>query len=76
MIDDVLNFLFLRLNPFSGLRRTHEHVFLDAEMDTEVLGYQISPKSRRESERFKSYSHANLQLWFATFRSIFTDPRC
>ena len=47
----------------------------NAEMKVEVLGYQMSPKSNRESERFKSYSHAKLQLWFATFGSIFTDPR-
>ena len=44
------------------LRRTHERVFLDAEMKTEVLGYQMSPKSGRESERLKCYSHAKLQL--------------
>ena len=48
--------------------------YLHAEMEAEVLDYQMSPKSRRESERFKSYSHAKLQLWFATFRSTFTDP--
>ena len=32
-------------------------------MRAEVLGYQMSPESSRESERLKGYSDAKLQLY-------------
>ena len=37
--------------PPVGLRRTHERIFLEAEMKAGVLGYQMSTKSNRESEK-------------------------
>ena len=36
-----------------GLRRTHGRDFLDAEVRAEVFGFQMSPKSSRESEQLE-----------------------
>ena len=54
--------------------KEHEPLFLDADMKAEVLGYQMSPKPSRESERFKNYSSPNLELWFATFIRFILPP--
>ena len=49
----------------TGLQRTHGRNFLDAEMKVEFLGYQMSPKSSRDSERLKSCNYGLIfQVYF------------